>query len=79
LLIEHSPFDGMLSRHDDPRRAGMKACERVHAFADGELAGQERDRFIAHLRGCAACQAALESIVALRALAETMNDPPPGE
>jgi hypothetical protein len=46
-------------------------CARVHAFADGELAPGEIAAFHSHLGACERCGRALESIFALKALAES--------
>jgi anti-sigma factor RsiW len=51
-------------------------CADLHAFADGELPEDEVKSFREHLAGCSRCQDELEGILALRALVETMGDPP---
>ena len=44
-------------------------CARVHEFADGELGADTAGSFRWHLASCKGCQAELEAILALRALA----------
>ena len=51
------------------------ACERLQAFADGELAFAERPAFHRHLAACLACQDALESAMMLDALATSFSAP----
>ena len=41
----------------------MSRCDDVHAFADGELAPDEAERFRTHLADCARCQAELHDIL----------------
>jgi anti-sigma factor RsiW len=48
-------------------------CNRLHTFADGELAFTERPAFHRHLGACAACQRELESVMMLDALAATFG------
>jgi anti-sigma factor RsiW len=52
-------------------------CADLHAFADGELPDEQLASFAEHFCGCRRCQDELEAIFALRALVETMDDPPP--
>ena len=52
----------------------MSACEKLQAFADGDLPAAERPAFHRHLAGCAGCQQALESALMLDALATTFTD-----
>jgi anti-sigma factor RsiW len=49
-------------------------CDRLHAFADGELAVPERPAFHRHLAACLGCQRALESALMLDALAATFSE-----
>jgi anti-sigma factor RsiW len=49
-------------------------CADVHAFADGELADDEVVSFLEHLCDCPRCYTELDAVLALRALAETMDD-----
>jgi anti-sigma factor RsiW len=46
-------------------------CRDVHAYADGELAGDAAASFREHLPECSRCLAQLEAIFALKGLAET--------
>ncbi|WP_163863418.1 CHAT domain-containing protein [Myxococcus eversor] len=46
----------------------MEVHDLVHAFADGELSGEEADTFREHLGTCEACQAELDDILQLQAL-----------
>lgn len=46
------------------------ACERVHALVDGELAPEEARRVRLHLATCAVCQAELERVLQMKALAD---------
>lgn len=48
-------------------------CDRLQAFADGELPMAERPAFHRHLGQCAACQEALESALMLDVLAATFS------
>ena len=48
-------------------------CDWVHGFADGELPPALRQAFCLHLVACTRCQASLEMIFGLKALAETAS------
>ena len=54
---------------------GEELAARIHALADGELAGDEAERVRDHLADCAACQAELEDVMVVRALAEERPAP----
>ncbi len=45
------------------------ACEKIHAFADGELGRDDADAFRDHLASCRACPGTLEEILVLDDLA----------
>ena len=49
----------------------------MNAFADGELAESDADSFRRHLPVCPQCLAELETIFALKALAESAGAPLP--
>ena len=51
-------------------------CERLQAFADGELSVAERPAFHRHLATCPGCQRALEDALMLDALAATLSEGP---
>jgi hypothetical protein len=46
----------------------MSVHDQVHAFADGELAVEEAEKFRDHLADCAKCQEELQEILQLQAL-----------
>ena len=50
-------------------------CQRLEAFADGELDPSELDAFGQHLGGCERCAESLEALFALRGLAESIPLP----
>jgi len=52
------------------------ACDKLQAFADGELAAPERPAFHRHLAACSACQRGLENALMLDALAWTFSEGP---
>jgi anti-sigma factor RsiW len=49
-------------------------CDKLQAFADGELSATERPAFHRHLAACPDCQRALESALMLDALASTFSE-----
>lgn len=51
-----------------------RACEDLHAFADGELSPAEAEAFREHLAGCADCARALSDILQFGALARAARD-----
>jgi anti-sigma factor RsiW len=57
-----------------------RACDQLHAFADGELPIAEVPAFERHLVTCPSCQEELESVMMLEALGYGISaQPPAGE
>jgi anti-sigma factor RsiW len=48
------------------------SCDKLHAFADGELPVEEIPAFERHLVGCASCQTELQDVMLLEALGQGM-------
>ncbi len=51
--------------------------ERLSAYLDGELEGEERAEVEVHLRGCAECRRALDDLRRVVRRAATLDDQPP--
>jgi hypothetical protein len=54
----------------------VSPCQRLHAFADGEVPPEARPAFLLHLGGCLVCQDRLANIMILDALAATFAHGP---
>jgi cellulose synthase operon protein C len=52
----------------------IPTCDKLHAFADGELPVEEIPAFERHLVGCASCQTELQDVMLLEALGQGLVD-----
>lgn len=50
-------------------------CDKLHAFADGELAPEEVAAFERHFVDCPGCQAELQDVLVLEALGQGLSGP----
>jgi hypothetical protein len=54
----------------------LDACDRLQAFADGELASAEGSSFGRHVASCAVCQADLRDLLLLDGLGQELTPAP---